>query len=245
MAGYTPVFGDIFTGSLYGRWPAAAVWASLLPLMDKNGHLDMSLQAISGMTGWPMNLLEQGIQQLMEPDPYSRTPGHDGRRLIPIDPERPWGWIAVNHGKYREKARKQMHQAEATASGKDAERKQAARESRRVQTRPGAPGSHTQTQTHISPPTPPAKPRAVRLPQGFALSPDLSVYASEKLPDCDPVQLFAKFCEQAQAKGWEYVDWRAAFQTYCRNARADSGHFSAGQYPRKGSNDSLAGVRFS
>jgi len=125
--GYTPVFDSIYTGTLYGKWPAAAVWASLLPLLDKNGCIDMSLQAISGMTGWPMDLLKQGIEQLMEPDPDSRTPDEDGRRLVPIDPNRPWGWRAVNHAKYREKARKQNYDAERTASGKDAERKRKAR----------------------------------------------------------------------------------------------------------------------
>lgn len=105
MSGYTAVFSDIYMGTLYGRWPAAPVWATLLPLIDQHGRIDMSMQAIAGMTGWPIDLLEQGIQQLMEPDPNSRTDGHEGRRLIPIDPNRPWGWIAVNHGKYKEKAR--------------------------------------------------------------------------------------------------------------------------------------------
>lgn len=125
--GYTPAFSDIYMGTLYGRWPAAAVWASLLPLLDKNGVLDISMQAISGMTGWPLDLLEQGIQQLMEPDAKSRTPDHDGRRLILLDAARPWGWRAVNHSKYREKARKQNYDSARTESGEDAERKRASR----------------------------------------------------------------------------------------------------------------------
>jgi len=146
MAGYTPVFSTIYGGSLYGRRPAAAVWASLLPLMDKNGEIDMSITAIVGMTGWPVALLEEGIRQLMEADPYSRSPEHDGRRLVPLDGNRPWGWKAVNHGKYREKARKQMQQMESTESGRDAERKRLARErtaaekaSSDVQSRPASP----------------------------------------------------------------------------------------------------------
>jgi hypothetical protein len=105
VSGYTPVFNDIYLGTLFGKWPAAAVWASLLPLMDKNGRIDMSIEAIAGMTGWPLDLLHQGIEQLMNPDPGSRTGDANGRRLVPIDPDRPWGWQAVNHGKYKEKAR--------------------------------------------------------------------------------------------------------------------------------------------
>jgi len=122
MAGYTPVFAEIYTGSLYGKWPAAAVWASLLPLADKHGYIDMSLQAIAGMTGWPVDLLEQGIDQLMQPDPNSRTPDEDGRRLMPIDPNRAWGWVLVNHGKYREKARLQSKAAREVETRKNAER---------------------------------------------------------------------------------------------------------------------------
>lgn len=120
--GYTPVFESIYTGTLYGRWPAAAVWASLLPLFDRNGNLDMSLEALCGMTGWPRDLLEQGIRQLMEPDQHSRTKGHDGRRMILLDPERSWGWKCVNHGFYREKSRLMSKSAVEVASGKNAER---------------------------------------------------------------------------------------------------------------------------
>jgi hypothetical protein len=77
------------------------------------------------------------------------------------------------------------------------------------------------------------KARSTRISDEFVLTPDLSTYATTQLPDCDPDQTFAKFREQALAKGWEYVDWAAAFRTYCRNARKDSGHFGAGQYPRR------------
>lgn len=153
--GYTPAFSDIYMGTLYGRWPAAAVWASLLPLLDRNGVIDMSMQAIAGMTGWPLDLLEQGIQQLMEPDPKSRTPDHEGRRLVALDPNRPWGWRAVNHGKYRERARKQNYDEKRTESGEDAKRKRDERASRDVPTRPDAsrrvPLSDTNTNTDKTP----------------------------------------------------------------------------------------------
>lgn len=91
------------------------------------------------------------------------------------------------------------------------------------------------------------KPAATPLPDDFALSPDLREYATAQLPDGDVDALFAKFADQARAKGWTYADWRAAFQTYCRNARKDSGHWSAGQYPRRSLSTGTihAGVNFS
>lgn len=251
--GYTPAFDTIYDGTLYGRWPAAAVWASLLPLIDQQGRIDRSLQAIAGMTGWPLDLLTQGIQQLMEPDEHSRTPGHDGRRLVPIDPDRSWGWIAVNHGKYREKARLMSKDSERTASGRDAERKRAERASpspdvpRCPPPSPAVPLSDTDTDTDLNPrgrgasaPTPPKKsgrpkhPTKVPIPDDFALTADLAAYVASRIPDADPPGLFESFRGKAEAKGWLYANWRQAFQEFVRNAAPNSGHFASGQYPRQG-----------
>lgn len=127
--GYTPVFDSVYAGSLCGRWPTTAVWVTLLPLADKYGRIDLSYQAICALTGWPMDLLQQGIAELMKPDPDSRSNAEEGRRLVLLDPEsRNWGWRVVNHGLYREKARKLQYDSERTASGRDAERKRASRE---------------------------------------------------------------------------------------------------------------------
>jgi hypothetical protein len=128
MAGYTPVFDSVFDGTLGGRWPTLPVWLSLLPLADKNGEINLTPQQISARTGWPLDLLTKGIDELMQPDAESRSKVEDGRRLVLIDPDsRSWGWYVVNHERYREKARKQAYDAQRTASGDDAARKAAAR----------------------------------------------------------------------------------------------------------------------
>lgn len=102
--GYTPAFDSIYTGTLYGKWPTACVWASLLPLADARGEINLTPEAISGMTGMPLDLLLQGIEALCQPDPRSRSKAEDGRRLVLIDPARDWGWRVVNIGIYRAKA---------------------------------------------------------------------------------------------------------------------------------------------
>jgi hypothetical protein len=145
MGGYTPVFDSIYTGTLYGKWPTAAVWASLLPLFDKNGVLDLSIDAICGMTGWPRDLMEQGISALMQPDPHSRTKGEDGRRLVLLDPNRSWGWRAVNHSRYREKARLMNRDADRVTSGENAARMANRRNPRRPPATPADPPSYTDT----------------------------------------------------------------------------------------------------
>lgn len=118
MSGYTPAFESIYTGSLHGQWPTAAVWASLLPLIDARGRIDMSFQAIATMTGWPIDLLRQGIAKLEEPDADSRSPAEEGRRLVKLDPNRSWGWRVVNHGLYKERAREKQR----SADGRNAEK---------------------------------------------------------------------------------------------------------------------------
>lgn len=146
-SGYTPVFGSIYQGTLCGKWPDAAVWASILPLCDRHGRIDYTPAAIVALTGWPLDLLMQGLEGLCQPDPHSRSDAEAGCRLRLIDPARSWGWVVVNHTKYREKARKASFDAERTASGADADRKRQERASRDVPRDPATSRSQTQTQT--------------------------------------------------------------------------------------------------
>jgi hypothetical protein len=137
VSGYTPVFDTVYDGTLCGKWPTLPVWLSILPMADKNGLIEMTYQAISARTGWPLELLKQGIAELMAPDPESRTAECEGRRLELIDEHRNWGWRVINHGQYRNKARKAAFDADRTASGADAARKRASRDaSRHVPTSP-------------------------------------------------------------------------------------------------------------
>lgn len=78
------------------------------------------------------------------------------------------------------------------------------------------------------------------IPESFALDVELRAYAEKFLPQVDVASLFDGFCGKARAKGWKYVDWRQAWQEFCRNAAPNSGHWAAGQYPKQGA----GGVRW-
>jgi hypothetical protein len=121
VAGYTPIFDSVFQGSLCGKWPDIGIWALMLAMQDKNGEIDAHPSYIAMVTGCPVEQVEQCIRRFCEPDPSSRTPDEDGRRLIPI-PGRGFGWTVVNHRKYREKARKSSFDAARVADGRNAER---------------------------------------------------------------------------------------------------------------------------
>lgn len=123
MTQYTPAFPSIYTGSLRGKYPACTVFQALFPLIDSQGIVDCDYGYISLVSGIPENLVRQGIHELMQPDPMSRSPAQEGRRLVPIDPSREWGWRVVNYGAYRERARSVSKAKHDVAMGLAAERK--------------------------------------------------------------------------------------------------------------------------
>jgi hypothetical protein len=122
VSGYTPVFRSVFDGTLHGKWPQTGVWLALLAMVDRHGQIDRSPQAIASDIGIDVPTLLSCIAEFCEPDVMSRTRDHDGRRLELIDPERPWGWKVLNHGKYREKARLESKNAREVEAGKNKER---------------------------------------------------------------------------------------------------------------------------
>jgi hypothetical protein len=98
---YGKIFAQMYDGSLYGQWQALVTFQQLIVLSDPVGVVDMTPQAIAARTSIPLEIIRQGIADLEEPDPNSRTPDEDGRRIIRLSDHRTWGWRIVNHGHYR------------------------------------------------------------------------------------------------------------------------------------------------
>lgn len=123
MSGYAPLFDSLTTGTLCGKWPDIGLWPIVLAMADKHGVLDVTPAYISGVTGLIVGEVTACMARFCEPDPYSRTPTEDGRRLVLLDPERRnWGWKIVNHTLYRERARKMAFDARRAESGENAAR---------------------------------------------------------------------------------------------------------------------------
>jgi hypothetical protein len=98
---YGKIFDSMYEGTLYGHWEAIVTLQQMIVLASADGVVDMTPQAIAARTSIPLEIITKGIGILSEPDPYSRTPGEEGRRIGLIDAHRPWGWYIVNHNKYR------------------------------------------------------------------------------------------------------------------------------------------------
>jgi hypothetical protein len=98
---FVKIFPSIFDGTLLGDWQAIVTLQQMLILCDQSGVIDMTPQALSARTSIPLDIIINGIRSLEAPDPHSRTPGEDGRRIVLLDAHRPWGWRIVNYLKYR------------------------------------------------------------------------------------------------------------------------------------------------
>jgi hypothetical protein len=100
MTGYTKLFNSIL-GSTVWREPAATkvVWITMLALADRYGEVEASIPGLAHLSGQSIEETEAALKTFLAPDPYSRTPEHEGRRIEAID----GGWCILNHGKYRER----------------------------------------------------------------------------------------------------------------------------------------------
>jgi hypothetical protein len=105
---FAKVFTQILDSSLAEDWQTRHVFEDMLKLCDSKGVLDTTQEALARRTNVPVEIVKAAIAKLELPDPSSRTPNHDGRRIMRMDAHRDWGWQIVNFVKYRESASKEM-----------------------------------------------------------------------------------------------------------------------------------------
>lgn len=98
---YAKIFAQIFDSSIAENYEVRHIFQDLLILADKTGCVDMTSEAIARRINVPHKKVAHAIKVLCEPEDASRSKAEDGRRLIPIDSRRNWGWIIVNYEHYR------------------------------------------------------------------------------------------------------------------------------------------------
>lgn len=99
---YTKIYPQMFEGSLVkSGYKAVITFQQMLILADKIGVIDRTPEAISRITTIPLDIILEGIAALEEPDPESRSPDEEGRRIVRLSPNRTWGWRIVNYEHYR------------------------------------------------------------------------------------------------------------------------------------------------
>lgn len=100
MSGYyTKLFSSITESTIWSEPDYVRVlWITMLSKADQHGRVWASIPGLAHLARISNELCEEALNKLLSPDPYSRTPDHEGRRIEKID----GGWRLLNHGKYRE-----------------------------------------------------------------------------------------------------------------------------------------------
>ncbi len=237
---YGKIFASMYDGTLYGHWQAIVTFQQMIVLCDADGILDMTPQAMAARTSIPLEIIQQGIEVLEKPDPYSRTPGDDGRRIVRLDDHRPWGWRLVNHHVYREMVAaedKRKADRERIAAKRAACRAPSQTvASDREKSQQVANVAHTEAEAEADTDTEAKKSkrarskRASRVPPEF--SPDLEL-AHRELPGVDADREAQKFRDHEFKN--PRSDWAAVWRTWVETCR------ESGRYARKTApNGSLA-----
>ena len=226
---YAKVFTSMWDGSLHGHLEASAVLMALVTLCNADGVIDMTPEAISGRTGWPIDFIRKGIGELEAPDFRSRTPDDEGRRIVRLDSHREWGWIIVNYRKYR-----QMSDPDVIRN-QTRERVRKYREKTNGVSRDVTHGNAPKRQAEAlsrsikkedSPSLRSGERRGSKTaPEDF--SPDLA-FARAEVPDIDAETEAAKF------RDWEFktprVDWDRTWRRWVRQAK-ESGRYAKSSTP--------------
>ena len=100
---YGKIFKQIYKGTLamVGPWQALVTFQQMIILADQDGVVDMTPDALSRETTIPLDIITKGLEALSQPDPESRTPDEEGRRIVLLSDSRSWGWRIVNYDHYR------------------------------------------------------------------------------------------------------------------------------------------------
>ncbi len=97
---YVKLFSSIYQGTLRGNAHGLLVFTNLLAHADQDGVVDIHPRAIAEEVGLTQDEVRAALHMLESPDPESRSPADEGRRISRIDEHRSWGWEIVNYAKY-------------------------------------------------------------------------------------------------------------------------------------------------
>lgn len=100
MNGYTKLFTSILASTIWREDDKTRlVWITMLAMSGKDGVVEGSIPGLADFAKVSIEDCEMALKKLMEPDPYSRSKEHEGRRIEEVD----GGWLILNRSKYREK----------------------------------------------------------------------------------------------------------------------------------------------
>lgn len=104
MTGWTKLDHNIIHSTVWLTPPHIKhTWTTMLILADKDGYVGASVPGLAQATGFTVEQTEEALQFFRQPDKFSRTPDHEGRRIEDAD----GGWTILNFVKYRGETREE------------------------------------------------------------------------------------------------------------------------------------------
>lgn len=97
---FTKLFGTILASTVWQEPDSTRLtWITMLAMADRDGLVSASVPGLAHMARVSLPQVEAALATFLAPDPYSRTPDNDGRRIEAA----PGGWRLLNHGMYRQR----------------------------------------------------------------------------------------------------------------------------------------------
>jgi len=224
METFTKLFGSIVHSTIW-REPdhVRLVWLTMLALSDRDGKVWASLPGLADAARVSIDSCEDALDRLQKPDRYSRSPAHEGRRVIAIDR----GWEILNYAEYRQRGKEEAHrQANRRYYEKkksESDKKNPNRMSRRKTGDIADADADTdadadaETESNYRPPCAPrgGSKKKVALPPDWQPKPSHAEVAAKLGRDLTrEAEDFRLACE---AKGYKYASHDAAFHRWLRN----------------------------
>ena len=97
---YGKIFETVFTGTLFGSGPTVfAVWAYVIATAKPPGTVELNPKLLAACIGTDISDVKRAIEVLCAPDPDSRNPDQEGRRLVLLEGMQ---YQVVSFQKYRD-----------------------------------------------------------------------------------------------------------------------------------------------
>src|SRR5262245_8391738 len=104
MSGWTKLFSSLPTSSIWSEaYATRIVWTTMLAVADAEGLVEGSVPGFARLANVTVDEMRGAIAKLSGPDPDSRTPDREGRRIESIA----GGWRILNYRLYRERGQAQ------------------------------------------------------------------------------------------------------------------------------------------
>src|SRR5262245_22814697 len=98
MTGFAKIYTTILDSSIWEEeLHVRVVWIAVLTLADARGMVEASVVGLTRRANVTRAQCEDALQRLKAPDPNSKSPENEGRRIEDVK----GGWLILNYRAYR------------------------------------------------------------------------------------------------------------------------------------------------